>query len=50
MIYYERIKKIGEVYNFEVEYITDDILNLNENGRCLYIDCKCNKNKKGVKQ
>ena len=43
MIYFERIKKIGEVYNFEVEYITDDILNLDESGKCPYKDCKCNK-------
>ena len=23
LYYYERIKRIGEIYNFEVEYITD---------------------------
>ena len=47
MRYFDRIKKIGEVYNFEVEYITDDILSLDKNGKCPYTDCKCNKNKKG---
>ncbi len=41
--YYERIKKVGEVYGFEVEYITDDILNLNEKKKCPYADCKCNR-------
>ena len=50
MIYYERIKKIGEVYNFEVEFITDDILNLDKNGKCPYIDCKCNRKKKNFLQ
>lgn len=39
---YERIKRIGEVYNFEVEYITDDILQLDKEGHCPYSDCKCN--------
>lgn len=46
MVYFERIKKIGEVYKFGVEYITDDILNLDKNGQCPYKDCKCNKNRK----
>ena len=43
LCYYERIKNIGEVYGFEVEYITDDILNLDKDGRCPYTDCKCNR-------
>lgn len=50
MIYYERIKKIGEVYNFDVEFITDDILNLDKNGKCPYIDCKCHRKKKNFLQ
>jgi len=50
MIYYERIKKIGEVYNFEVEYITNDILNIDETGKCPYIDCKCRRKKKNFLQ
>lgn len=41
--YYERIKRIGEAYGFEVEYITDDILNLDKDGHCPYVDCKCNR-------
>ena len=44
MVYYNRIKKLADVYNFEVEYITPDILNL-KNDKCSYKDCKCNKNK-----
>lgn len=46
LYYYERIKRIGEIYNFEVEYITDDILQLDKDGHCPYIDCKCNKKHK----
>lgn len=46
MHYYERIKRVGDYYGFEVEYITDDILNIDENGRCPYKDCKCHKHKK----
>lgn len=41
--YYYRIKRIGEVYNIAVEYITDDILMINEYGRCQYKDCKCHR-------
>ena len=29
-----------------VEFVTNDILKLNENVNCHFIDCKCNKNKK----
>lgn len=46
MKYVERIKNIGNVYNIEVEYITDDILNLNNEGHCPYKDCKCNRKHK----
>lgn len=35
--YYERIKKIGDVYGFEVEYITDDILNIDVKGQCSFL-------------
>lgn len=44
--YYERIKRIGNAYNIEVEYITDEILTIDEQGRCQYKDCKCNRRKK----
>ena len=41
MVYYNRIKKLADIYNFEVEYITPDILNT-KNYKCRYKDCKCN--------
>ena len=43
MHYYNRLVKIGEVYGIQVEYVTDDILNLDENGKCPYKECKCNR-------
>lgn len=46
MHYYNRLVKIGEVYGIQVEYVTDDILNLDEHGRCPYKECKCHKHKK----
>ncbi|MBQ7668637.1 MAG: hypothetical protein IJS47_04865 [Clostridia bacterium] len=45
MYYVEKARKMAEAYGFEIEVITDDILNLDENGKCPYKDCKCNKNK-----
>ena len=42
MIYYNRVKKLGEIYNFDVEYVTKEILNI-KNGKCPYVDCKCHK-------
>ncbi len=41
--YCDRINKMARVYNFEVEYITEDILNVDSEGKCPYIDCKCHK-------
>jgi len=41
-IYFNRVKKLSEVYDFDVEYITDNVLNL-INNKCPYLDCKCNK-------
>ncbi len=38
MYYVRRLQKIGKVYRFEVEYISEDILN-----ECPYLDCKCKK-------
>ena len=40
MVYYERLKKIGEVYNFDTEFVTNDILKIN-NDKCFYKKCKC---------
>ncbi len=45
MVYVERIKRIGEGYGIEVEYISDEVLTLDNKGRCQYIDCKCNHKK-----
>ncbi|MBR1680457.1 hypothetical protein IJ707_01555 [bacterium] len=42
MVYFYRVQKIGKRYDFDVEYITPDILNL-KNNKCPYKDCKCNK-------
>ena len=45
MVYFNRIKKIGECYNFDVEYVTDEIIKLDDTGKCIYLDCKCHKSK-----
>ena len=42
MIYYKRIKKIGKIYNFDTEYVTNNILNIGSKGKCTYPKCKCN--------
>ncbi len=44
MIYFKRVKTLGQIYNFDTEYVTLDILNIT-NGKCQYKDCKCNKYK-----
>ena len=42
MVYYNRVKRLSEIYNFETEYVTPRILNIKE-GQCSYTDCKCHK-------
>lgn len=42
MIYFYRVKKIGDEYGIDVDYITEDILNL-KNGKCQNLECKCYK-------
>ncbi len=42
-VYYDRVKKLSEIHNFDVEFITPEILNL-KGGKCPYPDCKCYKN------
>jgi hypothetical protein len=42
MKYYERVKRLSEIYDFDAEYITPKILNI-QNGVCPYADCKCHK-------
>ena len=43
MTYYKRIRRIGKRYNFDTEYVTNDILKINTNGKCFYSNCKCNR-------
>lgn len=43
MVYYKRVKQIGKKYKFDVEYVTNDILSINNEGKCLNAECKCNK-------
>ena len=45
MVYVERVKKIGQMYSIDVEYISDKILNIDKDGHCHYADCKCNRKK-----
>ena len=44
IIYYYRTKKIGDIYGIDVEYVTDDILDV-YNHRCQYKDCRCHRYK-----
>lgn len=41
IVYYKRIKRIGKKYKFDVEYVTNDILNLDKYGMCFNPKCKC---------
>ena len=45
MVYFKRVLELGKIHNFDVEYVTPQILNL-ENGMCPYIDCKCHRRSK----
>jgi len=42
MVYYWRVFELGKLHDFDVEYVTPAILQL-KNGKCSYIDCKCNR-------
>ena len=42
MVYFTRVQELGKIHNFDVEFVTPAILNL-QNGKCPYSDCKCNK-------
>lgn len=42
MVYYSRVKKLGKIHNFDVGYVTTEILNI-KNRKCIYVDCKCHK-------
>ena len=45
MVYYNMVKRLGKIHNFDVEYVTPDILNIKD-GKCPYADCKCHRIKK----
>ena len=45
MIYFNRVKTLSEIYDFDVEYVTPKILCIKD-GKCSYADCKCNRQKK----
>lgn len=42
MVYYNRVKNLGKIYNFDIEYVTPEILCLKD-GKCNYSDCKCHR-------
>lgn len=48
IVYFNRVKDLGELHNFDVEYVTPQILCVKEDGTCPYLDCKCNKQKQKV--
>lgn len=43
MIYYYRVLELAKIYDFDVEYVTSKILDIDFLGRCSYPDCKCNR-------
>ena len=45
MCYFERVQNLGKIHNFDVEYVTPEILNIVDD-KCQYPDCKCHKTKK----
>lgn len=45
LVYFNRIKKIAKKYNFEVEYITENFLAVEKEGKCEYNDCRCHYSK-----
>ena len=45
MVYFTRVLELGKIHDFDVEYVTPDILNLKDD-KCYYLDCKCNKKNK----
>lgn len=44
MVYFKRVENLAKIYNFDVEYVTSDILCI-KNGKCPYSDCKCKRQK-----
>ena len=48
MVYYWRVFELGKLHNFDVEYVTPEILNLKD-GKCPYAECKCHRKYKKTK-
>ena len=48
MVYFTRVEALGKIHNFDVEYVTPEILNIKD-GRFPYLDCKCNRKKEHKK-
>lgn len=44
MVYYNRVKKLAKIHNFDTEYVTPEFLHIKD-GKCPYLDCKCHKKK-----
>lgn len=42
MCYFERVQNLGKIHNFDVEFVTPEILNI-QDGKCQYKNCKCHK-------
>ncbi len=47
MCYYERVKNLSKIHDFDSEFVTPEILNL-QNGKCSFKNCKCNRKKKKI--
>lgn len=43
MIYFKRVEALAKIYDFDAEYITPKILNLDKNNKCKNPNCKCHK-------
>lgn len=43
-IYFKRVKRIAKEYNFDVEYVTNELIEVKK-GKCNNPECKCHQNK-----
>jgi len=43
MKYFNKVKELSKIYNFDAEYITPAILGLNSSNQCQNPKCKCHK-------
>lgn len=42
-VYLKHVQILGKIYNFDVDYVTPEILNIDKNGKCNNPKCKCKK-------